>query len=129
MPHTETEKHEKDILEIIEKENLFHIVDIFAFYKGCSKATFYNHGLDKVDSIKDALSNNRTVKCHLAKQKWLKSDNATLQVAGFKLICTDKERQNLTQSHIEQKTTQKSYNIEISKEEIKEISDQLENEC
>ena len=52
-------EHEKGILESTEKHPIFSFKDIFVFYKGCSRATAYNHGLDKLDSIKEAIYSNR----------------------------------------------------------------------
>ena len=60
-------------------------------YLPCSKQTFYDHHLDKVDAIKAAIEKNRTdLKIGLRK-KWYESDNATTQIALYKLIGTDDE--------------------------------------
>ncbi len=95
------EKYESEILEVIEKKRIFQIQDIFAFYNGCSSSTFYNHELEKLESIKDALRKNKIITKQALKQKWAQSDNATLQIALFKLICEDDERQKLNQQHID----------------------------
>lgn len=90
------QKYESEILAIINEERLFNIISIFAYYKGCTRATFYNNGLDKLDSIKNALENNKSLTCQSLKQKWYKSENPTLQLALFKTICTEEERKALS---------------------------------
>ena len=116
------DQYETEILKIIRKENIFLISDIFAFYKGCSRSTFYTHELDKLDSIKNAIEDNKIVTKNLMKAKWLNSENATLQLALFKTICTENERKALSLSYQpladEQKRT-----IDFSK-----VSDEALNE-
>lgn len=93
------QKYESEILAIIDEERLFNIISIFAYYKGCNRATFYNNGLDKLDSIKNALENNKVLTCQSLKQKWYKSENPTLQLALFKTICTEEERRALSMTN------------------------------
>jgi len=50
---------EKKALEAIEKNKLFFIDDVIA-YLPCSRATFYNLELEKLDTIKDALTKVKT---------------------------------------------------------------------
>lgn len=95
----DAETYEKEIIEIIKKHCLFNVLSIFAFYKGCCRATFYNLELDKLDSVKNAIEDNKIVTGHTLKNKWLKSDNPTLQLALFKTICTDEERKHLSMSY------------------------------
>jgi hypothetical protein len=115
-------KYENDIIEVIKKNNLFVITDIFAFYSGCSRATFYNHGLDKLDSIKEAIDNNKIKTKQSLKNKWYKSENPTLQIALFKTICSDEEaaRLNGSNQRIEMKTEPNLTNSQF-KELAKEI--------
>ena len=92
-------KAEKDILTVIENENIFDIETIFAYYKGMSKTTFYFHKLNESDSIKEALLNNKLTTKQDLKKKWFESENPTVQIALFKLIATDEERRNLSTTH------------------------------
>ena len=86
----DTTKLEQQALEAINKYKLIWIEEVLS-YLPCSKQTFYNHGLDLLDSIKDAILKNRTdLKVGLRK-KWYESDNATTQIALYKLIGTDDE--------------------------------------
>ena len=81
---------ERQSLEAIGKYKLIWIEEIVS-YLPRSKQTFYDHGLDKLDTIKDAILKNRNdLKVGLRK-KWYESDNATTQIALYKLIGTDDE--------------------------------------
>ena len=108
-------EHETAIIEIIEKHPIFSFKDIFVFYKGCSRATAYNHGLDKLDSIKEAIYSNRRRGVSTMLSKWLTSQNATLQLAAMKMICEPEEHKKLQQNYNDITTKGESINIPISK--------------
>ena len=114
MAKSKKDKYEKEILEAIKKYNILDIVSIFAFYKGCCRATFYNNQLDKLDSIKNAIDDNRVITRHSLKGKWAKSDNATLQLALFKLICSEEERDALSMQKVDHTSKGEKINIPIS---------------
>jgi len=90
------------VLEAIEDNNLMFFDEIQHYVKEC-RATLYNKGLDKMDDIKDALDGNKVSTKVKMRRKWYESDNATLQVALMKLICSDEEAHRLNGSKIEQK--------------------------
>jgi len=87
-------------LEAINKNKLFFIDDIIS-YLPCSRATFYNLELDKLDDIKDALTKVKTEIKVSMRSKWYKSDNPTLQMGLMKLIATQDELKQLSMQHIE----------------------------
>jgi len=96
----DTNELEQEALDAIDKYKLFFIEDVVV-YVSCSRATFYNHGLDKLDTIKDALSKNKiNIKVSM-RNKWYQSENATLQVALMKMIATDDEAHRLNGSRQE----------------------------
>lgn len=97
---TKAEMYEREIIEVIKKNRIFSVQDIFAFYKGCSRATFYNHNLEELDTIKEAINENKIITKQALKSKWAKSDNPTLQIALYKSICTGEERQALSQQYV-----------------------------
>jgi len=96
-------KHEKEILKVIGEYPIFSFKDIFTQFKGCSRATAYNHGLDKLDSIKEAIYQNKRVAITSLLQKWINSDNATLNIAAMRLLCDEHEHRLLNQQYIENK--------------------------
>jgi len=89
--------------DAINKNKLFFIEDIVAFLP-ISKPTFYDYF--KVDSnefneLKEMLDNNRIEVKSSMRKKWYDSENATLQMALMKIICTDDERKRLSMTHVE----------------------------
>lgn len=89
-------------LDAIEKHQLVFIDEVVTFLP-CTRATFYNHELDKLDEIKEALNNVRTSTKTQLRNKWRDSDNAALQIGLFKLMATDEERKRLSTSYMESK--------------------------
>jgi len=96
--------HEAPILKLIKDKKLMRFDHIFGYYTGCSRATAYNHGLDKLDSIKEALELNRTKGVDYLLQKWIEGNNPTLQIAAMRFICTKEEHQLLNQQYIDYTT-------------------------
>jgi hypothetical protein len=90
------ETYEKEIIKVIAANNIFVIKDIFAFYTGIKSSQFYNLELEKSESIKKALDDNKIKTKQSLKNKWYKSDNPTLQIALFKTIADDEELQALS---------------------------------
>jgi predicted transcriptional regulator YheO len=97
-------QHEKSIIEAIEKHPIFSFKDIFVYYKGCSRATAYNHNLDKLDSIKEAIYSNRRKGVSSMLSKWIISQNSTLQLAAMKMICEPDEHKKLQQNYTDHTT-------------------------
>ena len=87
--------------EIIPKYKLIFIEDVCA-YLGISKPTFYVHlpvGSYEFNELRDLLEKNKIdIKVGLRK-KWFDSDNATLQMALYKLTSTDVEHKKLQQNY------------------------------
>lgn len=99
-------KHEAAILKIIKEKKLMRFDHIFAHFTGCSRATAYNHNLDKLDSIKEALETNRAKAEDYLLQKWIAGDNGTLNIAAMRIIGSPEVRRLLNQQYIEMKQIQ-----------------------
>ena len=85
-----TKELEKQILKVVEENNLMFFDDIQAYVEPNNK-TLYNHKLPKLQTIKSALAINRIKTKIGLKKKWRESDNPTLQIALYKLIGTQDE--------------------------------------
>lgn len=99
--HTE-ELFEKAIAAI-KGNKLFFMNDVHA-YIGIHKSTFYDHfpsGSNRHKEIEDALIENRTTTRHQMRNKWYKSDNATLQIALYRLIAPEEEHRKLAQQYVD----------------------------
>ena len=94
-PQTElTEKYKQLALKAIEAQNLVFI-DECPTAIGIHKSTFYLHKLNESDEIKEALRKNRVEIKRKLRGKWYDSENATTQIALYKLIADDDEAEKL----------------------------------
>jgi hypothetical protein len=87
-------KIEKQAIEAITKNRLFFMEDVYP-YLACSRSTFYNLGLDKLDSIKDALAKERTKVKVGIRAKLYNDTSATGLIALYKLVGTQEEADRL----------------------------------
>lgn len=95
-----TEELKELSLKAIEEHKLFFIGDVVAFLP-ISTSTFYNHELEKVEEIREALSENKIqIKISL-RNKWYNSGNATLQILLYRLLADDEERRRISQQYLE----------------------------
>jgi len=106
---------EKKAIKAAKDNELFFIDDVVSFLP-CSSSTFYSHKLEKSEKLKEIIEQNRVnVKVEL-RNKFRYSDNATLLMALYKLICSDKERERLAmeyRKHSVDKETLKGFEINI----------------
>ena len=117
MKLTEKQKaYEKELLKIIEERKIMFFSHAFA-YASFSLATAYNHGLEKLETIKDALAKNRASGVTYMLNKWIGSDNATLQIAAMRIISDEDLRRSLNQQYIEQTIKEQPlFNIDVKEE-------------
>jgi hypothetical protein len=105
--------YEKELLEIIKERKIMFFSHAFA-YTSFSAATAYNHNLEKLDTIKDALAKNRASGATYMLNKWIGSDNATLQIAAMRIISDEELRRSLNQQYIEQTIKEQPlFNIDV----------------
>lgn len=91
---------EREALKVIKKNELVFISDIVA-YMVCSRSTFYEYELDKSDILKEEIEKNKTTKKVGLRKKWYDSENATVQIALYKLLATDTELRRLQSNYVE----------------------------
>ena len=115
--------------EIIPKYKLIFIEDVCA-YMGINKTTFYKHlpvDSNEFNELRELLDKNCIdIKVGLRK-KWFDSDNATLQMALYKLTSTDTEHKKLQQNYTDVTTNQKDIKqyVQLTQEEINEAIERL----
>jgi len=111
----DTKELERQSLEAITKYKLIWIEEVVS-YLPCGKVTFYEHKLNELNTIKDAILKNRNdLKVGLRK-KWYESDNATTQIALYKLIGTDDESDRINS---QKQKVEHSGNVEITNITVK----------
>lgn len=93
----------KQSLKIIEEKGVLDIKELITLLP-CNKSTFYElfpAESEKMESLKELINDNKIVQCGSLKRKWLKSENATLQIAVYKLMGDDDEVHRLNASRTE----------------------------
>ena len=130
-PKYDPEEVKAQALEAIVEHRLIFFTEISA-YVPCSRATLYVFGLDKLDEIKEALEHNKIRVKASMRRKWYKSDNATLQLAAYRLASTAEEHRKLNQGYLDHTTQgQAMATLDLSSmpdEAIDELYDQLKND-
>jgi len=84
----------KKSLELIVKEDVTCLAELWLCL-GISQTTGYKYGLDEVDEIKKGIDQQKWAIKKKMRRNWRNSDNATLQIAEFKLLSSDDELSRL----------------------------------
>jgi hypothetical protein len=90
-----TKDLEKQAIKAARENNLHFIEDVVALMP-CTKPTFYEHKINESNELKSILTNNKIAEKQKLRKKWSESDNATLQMALYKLLANDEERKKLS---------------------------------
>lgn len=127
MPY-DTKVLKQKAIEAIKKNKLIFIEDVCAMI-GIAKSTYYDHfkeGSDDSNELNTLLNENKiSLKVSLRK-KWFDSDNATTQLALYKLCSEADELKRLSTSHVDMTTNGKDINAKkMTDEEIQEEIERL----
>ena len=101
IDETKYKQYEAEILKVIEDKKIMRFTHVFGLYKGISQSTAYLYELEKSEAIKEALNRNRTYGVNYLLQKWMTSNNATLQIAAMRMICDIEEHKLLNQNYVD----------------------------
>lgn len=96
-------KYEAELLKIIKEKKIAFFDHCFGF-TSFSRTTAYEYKLNESDAIKDAINQNRVTAKNYMLNKWIASDNATLQISAMRLLSDSEEHQKLNQSYIDHTT-------------------------
>ena len=114
MPY-DTKILKQKAIEAIKKNKLIFIEDIAAML-GINKTTLYNHfpiDTDDFNELTTLLNENKiSLKVSLRK-KWFDSDNATTQMALYKLCSTPEEHKKLQQNYTDVTSNNETINNPI----------------
>ena len=119
-------------IELIDGQKLIFIQDVID-YLPVSTSTFYAYfpaQSEEMETLRKHINENRiNIKVNLRK-KWYNSDNATLQMALYKLTANDEEHRKLQQNYTD--STTKGDKIQLSETEaisrIKELESLLSDD-
>lgn len=123
----EKDKLFEQALQIAKDKRLIFIDEIVA-YLPISRETFYTYwplGSDNLDKIKRVINDNKIDIKQGLREKWYESDNATLQMALYKLTAREEERKKLAMSYVDNTTKGEKING-IQVEIIRNKHEQLE---
>lgn len=90
-------KYEEELLKVIKSKKIAFFDHCFGF-TSFSRSTAYNYSLDKLDSIKEAILQNRVTAKNYMLNKWIASDNPTLQISAYRLLSDPEEHRLLNQN-------------------------------
>lgn len=121
------EQYEKEITECIKKNRLVFVAHIFGYYTDLKMSQFYNLKLEQSEMIKNAIAENRSKACGYMVNKWIASDNATLQIAGYRLVATEEERMALNQEYVKLDASIDNKK-ELTAEEAREFLEKINKE-
>jgi hypothetical protein len=96
----------KQALTAIDTEECVTIEEVL-LYLPISKKTFYDWELHELHDLKDAINSMKIKLKKGMRRNWRKSDNATLQIAEFKLMANPDEADALNTSKVKQENTHK----------------------
>lgn len=82
------------ILEVIEEYSITTIKGIIG-YLPISRSSFYDHGYDLNDIVKDAIDQKKVELKESMRTKWFLSENPTLQIALYRLLADEDEKRAL----------------------------------
>ena len=97
---TKAEQYERELLKVIKEKKIAFFDHCFAF-TSFSRSIAYYHKLNELDSIKEAIESNRVKAKNYMINKWIASDNPTLQVAAMRLLSDSDEHRKLNQNYTE----------------------------
>ena len=127
MPY-DTKVLKQKAIETIKKNKLIFIEDIAAML-GINKTTLYNHfpiDTDDFNELTTLLNENKISLKVSLRRKWFDSDNATTQLALYKLCSEPDELKRLSTSHVDMTTNGKDINAKkMTDEEIQEEIERL----
>lgn len=111
------EELEKKCLAVIKEHKLVFLEEVIS-YLPCSKSTFYDLRLHESDLIKKEIQEIKVSLKTKMRRKWMNSENASLQIANYKLLASDEELARLTSSKVDLNKSEKK---ELTDEELEDI--------
>lgn len=126
---TQEEKDElfEQALKIAKDKRLIFVEEVIA-YLPISKPTFYEYypkDSNGFNELKRVINDNKIDIKQKLRKKWYESDNATLQMALYKLTAREEERKKLAMSYVDNTTKGEKING-IQVEIIRNKDEQLE---
>ena len=104
-------------LAAIEKEECVTI-DEMCLFLPCTLKTVYNHKIPELQEIKDAINLQKVRVKKKMRRNWRNSENASLQIAEYKMLATQAEYDRLsTQNKVHTFNNKPSILLDINEQE------------
>lgn len=92
-----SKKYEEELLKVIKEKKIAFFDHCFGF-TSFSRTTAYDYKLNDSDVIKAAIATNRATAKNYMLNKWIASENATLQISAYRLLSEPEEHKLLNQN-------------------------------
>lgn len=115
-------------MQVIEERNLFFIEDVVAFLP-CEKSTFYAKfppNSDEMNAVKRALETNKVRTKSAIRHRLYNMDNPTAQIALYRMIATQEERDAISMNRTDITSGGKELNREPLTIEVIDSRSQIE---
>ena len=89
-------------MQVLENDKEIVFIEDLVSFLPCVKSSFYKHfpiNSNEMNVFKEIIENNKINQKRQLRKKWFDNDNATLQLALYKLIATNDERERLNTSY------------------------------
>ncbi|HZH69711.1 MAG TPA: hypothetical protein VFD80_04605 [Flavobacteriaceae bacterium] len=106
-------KYEEELLKVIKEKKIAFFDHCFGF-TSFSRRTAYDYKLHELHSIKGAIAKNRATSKNYMLNKWIDSDNATLQISAMRLLSDPEEHKLLNQSYIRSEDEVKDISVNVN---------------
>lgn len=103
-------KHLEEALKKIKEHKIVIKDHLWAFTSFC-RATAYKYKIENLEDIRNAIEENQNHGKSYLISKWIESDNATLNIAAYRLMSTPEEHQKLNQSYVDHTSKGESIGI------------------
>lgn len=121
------QKYEKECVDLVIQNNIVFTDEIF-IYSEVLPSVFFEMKLNESQKIKDAIDINRAKLKRDLRLKWFDSSNGTMNVALYKLICSDDEKRSLSSSSVSKTNSNNDFcTQEEYLKSLKEMGEILEN--
>jgi hypothetical protein len=97
-------KYESEMIAAIKRHKWMRWAHIDWDSLDFARRTAYEYNLHESHTIKAAFEQNRNKAVNYLMQKWIASDNPTLQIAAMRIVADEDDRQRLNQHYIDHTT-------------------------
>lgn len=103
-------------MQVLENDKEIVFIEDLVSFLPCVKSSFYKHfpiDSNEMNVFKEIIENNKINQKRQLRKKWFDNDNATLQLALYKLIATNDEREKLQTNYNKTDVTSQGESINI----------------